>query len=300
MKQFIYLDTNIVNSIIAQNENGLTKDTKTESSSTIDKKAHSSIDSKIKGNMEGGIAKLAKLQGQIDLGAEIGRENGNSSTKRELIEKTMHDASFNIAYEYIKANKIIIGNETFDDCGEYIELSRVFDFVDLNYLEGLFSSNGMLDYLKKTTENEIKKGTQQIIDGLNREQRRTSMAQISDKIKRMVDEKNKEYDDISEAINVFKKMIPYSRMLISNDGYLIPLDEQFFRVNPSSVGFMYGGEITCVGMISNIIGKDTNPNDESNIFATLQYLINECLRTILPTKQNNICVVHPIAVYYNK
>lgn len=25
---------------------------------------------------------------------------------------------------------------------------------------------------------------------------------------------------------------------------------------------MYGGDITCVGMITNIIGKDTNPEDE--------------------------------------
>ena len=123
--------------------------------------------------------------------------------------------------------------------------------------------------------------------------------QISSEIKKTIDEKNKEYDNISDIINAFKKMIPYSRMLISNDGYLIPLDEKYFRVNPTSIGFMYGGDITCVGMITNIIGKDTNPEDEKNIFASLQFSVNEALRAILPTKEENICVIHPIAIYYN-
>lgn len=87
-------------------------------------------------------------------------------------------------------------------------------------------------------------------------------------------------------------------MLISNDGYLVPLNLKYFRVDPIDLGFKYGGEITCVGMITNIIGKDTNPNDDKNIFATLQFTANEVLRSILPTSQNNLCIVHPIAVYY--
>ena len=87
-------------------------------------------------------------------------------------------------------------------------------------------------------------------------------------------------------------------MLISSDGYLIPLDEQYFRINPKNLGFKYGGEITCVGMITNIIGEDSKPNDENNIFATLQYTASEALRSLLPTKENNVCVIHPIAIYY--
>ena len=72
------------------------------------------------------------------------------------------------------------------------------------------------------------------------------------------------------------------------------------KLDYSNIGFMYGGDITCVGMITNIIEKDTNPNDDKSIFATLQFSVNEVLRSILPTKEENICVIHPIAVYYNK
>ncbi len=64
--------------------------------------------------------------------------------------------------------------------------------------------------------------------------------------------------------------------------------------------YKYGGEITCVGMVTNIIGEDANPCDEKNIFATLQFSVNEVLRSFLPTDEVNLCVLHPIAVFYNK
>lgn len=95
-------------------------------------------------------------------------------------------------------------------------------------------------------------------------------------------------------------LIPYNRMLISSDGYLVPLNTKYFRVDPLDLGFKYGGEITCVGMITNIIGEDTNPNDDNNIFATVQFTANEVLRSILPTNENNLCVIHPIAIYYGR
>ena len=36
-----------------------------------------------------------------------------------------------------------------------------------------------------------------------------------------------------------------------------------------------------------------------NILASLQFYINEALKAILPTKEENICVIHPIVIYYN-
>ncbi len=53
-------------------------------------------------------------------------------------------------------------------------------------------------------------------------------------------------------------------------------------------------------IITNIIGKDTNPDDNSNVFASLQFSINELLRQLLPTKEENLYVVSPLAVYYEK
>ena len=87
---------------------------------------------------------------------------------------------------------------------------------------------------------------------------------------------------------------------MSQDGYLIPLDDKYFRIDPSNLGFKYGGEMTCVGIVTNIIGESTNPGDSSNIFATMQFTANEALRKILPTTEGDLCVIHPIAVFYGQ
>ena len=180
----------------------------------------------------------------------------------------------------------------------YVELTRVFDVVDFDYLERIFSEGGLIEYLKKTEKEKIETTASVATESLNRSQQRSNSNAIRAKIKEAVAASGKQYDGIKEIIDMVRQIIPYNRMLISSDGYLIPLDDRYFRIDAQNLGFKYGGEITCVGMITNIIGEDTDPNDSQNIFATLQFSVNEVLRQLLPTKERNLCVIHPIAVYY--
>ena len=158
--------------------------------------------------------------------------------------------------------------------------------------------NDATAYLKKTEKEKIETTASVATESLNRSQQRSNSNAIRAKIKEAVAASGKQYDGIKEIIDMVRQIIPYNRMLISSDGYLIPLDDRYFRIDAQNLGFKYGGEITCVGMITNIIGEDTDPNDSQNIFATLQFSVNEVLRQLLPTKERNLCVIHPIAVYY--
>ena len=117
-------------------------------------------------------------------------------------------------------------------------------------------------------------------------------------IQKAITTNNKQYEEIASIIKALRSFIPYDRLLVSNDGYLIPLDDKYFRVDPKYLGFKYGGEITCVGMVTNMIEKETNSVDSTNIFATIQHTANGILRILLPTVQQKIYIVHPIAVYY--
>lgn len=87
-------------------------------------------------------------------------------------------------------------------------------------------------------------------------------------------------------------------MYISNKGYIIPIDDRYLRDYPESFGFKYGGSMTCLGYVTNIIGKDTHIEDNSNAFASLQHGINESLRSILPLSDDNLYIITPIAIYY--
>lgn len=298
MKQFLYLDIDIVNSIIAQTNNGLINTLSNEQE--ISESESDSINSTVQadGTIGGKLFGLAKAE--IDLSGKLEAiENGvSASVSREIISKTLHDAAFDIAYSNISPKKFKMGEQNSDDYGDYVELTRVFDFVDIEYLDKLFDKDGLIDFFKKTSKEKIEAELNAATDGMNREQLRTVSSKIKGEIKKLVDASNKQYDDVHEMIKAFKQLLPYSRMLISSDGYLIPLDDKYFRINPANLGFKYGGEVTCVGMITNIIGTDTNPCDDKNIFATLQFTVNEALRAILPTKEENLCVIHPIAVFY--
>lgn len=150
----------------------------------------------------------------------------------------------------------------------------------------------------KNKTDQIEDEVEKIKGGYTKEQLRTAGINFKNEIKKAIAVSNKQFNDIKVIIRALRGLIPYNRMLISNDGYLILLNTKYFRVDPIDLGFKYGGEITCVGMVTNIIGEDTNPNDDKNIFTTIQFTANEVLRSILPTNQDNFCVVHPIAIYY--
>ena len=298
MKQFLYLDTDIVNSIIAQSEKGLVQEQSEESESNKAKSTHINGGIEGSGATEGSFLKLAKAEASLSLSGELGKEFSSATTSREIISKVLHDAAFDIAYTYIQPQKFVVGENNSDEYGDYVELTRVFDFVDMDYLENLFSKNGLVDFLKKTSKEKIETEVNKATDGMNREQLRTAGKAIKSELKKLIADSDKQYDDIHDIIVAFRQLMPYTRMLISHDGYLIPMDDKYFRINPNNLGFKYGGEITCVGMITNIIGADTDPTDPKNIFATLQFTVNEVLRTILPTDAQNLCVIHPIAVFY--
>ncbi len=298
MKQFLYLDTDIVNSIIAQSDQGLIQSFTDEQVSSDTESDSSKIVANVKAQLGGSLAKLVKAEANLSGNLESVESNSSIATSREIISKTMHDAAFSIAYNHIKPTVIEYGNQNEDDTGNYIEMKRVFDFVDFDYLEGLFEKDGIVEYIKKVAAEKIEIEAEKVREGYNREQLRQIGSKFKTEVKKVIDESNKSYDEISTILKVLRKLMPYNRMLISNDGYLIPLNTRYFRVDPIDLGFKYGGEITCVGMITNIIGEDTDSNDDNNIFATLQYTVNNILRKILPTSQSNLCVIHPIAIYY--
>jgi len=138
---------------------------------------------------------------------------------------------------------------------------------------------------------------QTVVDSSSRDSRRKSGSILKQEIKKIVDGNNKQYDDIADVIKVIKNIVPYNKMLVSHDGYLIPLEDKYFRDNPNTIGFKYGGTMTCVGYISNVIKKDSEP-DQSSIFGSLQHIVNEIIRLLIPTQEGNLLILHPIALYY--
>ena len=299
MKQFIYLDTDIVNSIIKKKKKGLVLETASEHEDTAGKENTKTGNISLDGFVSGGIWKFAQAQAELNGTGGLELNSHSQTVLKEIATKTLHDAAFDIAYEQIKAE---YGTAPTDaDLGSFVELTQFFDFVDLEYIENLFSDkNSFLDFMKKTDKEKIEAQTaNEISVNLNREQRRKNGNELGNRVQELVDANNKQYENMSDMVKAMRQIVPYKRMLVSSDGYLIPLEDKYFRDNPQTMGFKHGGYVTCVGYITNVIGETSTPNSD-NIFAQLQYMVNQVLISILPTKEKDLFVVHPIAIYYGE
>lgn len=156
MKQFLYLDVDIVNSIIAQSEQGLIQSLSNEQVSSETESDNSKMAANISAKLGGSLVKLVKAEANLSGSLESVEGGSSTLTSREIISKTMHDAAFDIAYSHISPIKFVNGDQSADDTGNYIEMTRVFDFVDFDYLEGLFKEEGIIDYIKKIQLRKLK------------------------------------------------------------------------------------------------------------------------------------------------
>ena len=298
MKQFIYLDTDIVNSIIAQKDKGLVLETASEHEDTSGNEHGKAGNLTFNGSASGGIWKFAQAQAELSGTGEVSFNKHSQTVLKEIATKTLHDAAFDIAYEQIRGEYDLSLENA--DLGSYVELTQAFEFVDLVYIEGLFSKGSFIDFLKKSEREKIEQELNESVSSeLNRGQQRKGGVDVKKEIKKLLDANDKQYDDIAEIIKAIRQMIPYDRMLVSHDGYLIPLEDKYFRDNPQTMGFKHGGYITCVGYITNVIGETSDATSE-NIFSQLQTLVNQALVSMLPTKEKDLFVVHPIAIYYGQ
>ena len=89
MKQFLYLDTDIVNSIIAQSEKGLIQEQSEENGSDKKKGTHISGSMEGSGTAGGSFLKLAKAEANLSLSGELGKEYVSSTTSREIISNEL-------------------------------------------------------------------------------------------------------------------------------------------------------------------------------------------------------------------
>lgn len=105
------------------------------------------------GSVGGGIWKFAQAQAELSGSGNLTLNSHSQTVLKEIATKTLHDAAFDIAYEQIH-NEYDMDPQS-ADLGSYIELTQTFEFVDLGYIESLFSESGFISFLKKQKEKKL-------------------------------------------------------------------------------------------------------------------------------------------------
>ena len=293
MRRFIYLDTDTLNSYLAQMFDGLIQSHSNEKEDAIGKENQNVL----KGTANGELA--LKLFGKgIDASLEAAYERlktvTNEETFRDVQTKIMHDNAFDHFFAYLEEKELLnAGNEI----GRFISINDEFYIFDIEFYQHLFDKNGFVSMLEDIQKEETEKELKQQFEGLDRAQRRDNVIQnrLKEAIKKHTEETHKEYAGIKKLLDLFASIIPYPQILrISN--YIVVLNQAYLRDSLKTAAFKYGGKVNVVGYITNKVTSQA----ETPISAFSS--INQSLNTIMNMffdNANEMYIVHPVAIYYN-
>ena len=291
MRRFIYLDTETLNSYIAQIYDGLIK-THEENTQQIDESSEESSHS-ISPNAAIDFTLLGKgMEGKIEYIFKSLKANKDSTLINKVETKMLHDNAFDLLINHInKHEDLKDGN-----IGKFIELFNSFYILDFLYYKELFNDANFINFLIdssmvniiKEIENEKSKLT------TGTPNKKQIIKEIDNKLAAFRKEQESEYSNALKLIDIITKIIPYQRVLCIND-CIVTLSDEFIRDNIQMSSFKYGGKIKVFGYITNIIHKNTDQN--LPIFAEI---INKINSAILPeiVNKDEVKIIHPIAIYY--
>jgi hypothetical protein len=244
----------------------------------------------IEGQASADLKILGKgIEADVDSSLESNRQKKSSDSYSNSMEKIIFDEAVEKFEKYLSDNHCL---EDIDGIGNFIKIEKEMFIVDLEYYKNIFSNDSVLNFIKTITVNEryITKESEIVKTG-NGNKATYDKDKLYKEIKKEVD---KEYDEVSKNIEAVLNIVPYNKFGIMDD-YLISLDDEYFRDKTKVVAFKYGGKMTLLGHLTNIVNNDVN-SDESNIFSTFPSIINTFMLTFFNKKQ--IKIVHPIAIYY--
>lgn len=293
MKRFLYYNQDSVNSLLAQIEQGLLikKDSGKEETTSLSSTAEMRSD--ITGDLSAKVLGIgASVQGDIqasDADTEI-----TTKMIRNIQEKALHDYAFEKVYEYIIGNDMIKNEDP--KIGDYILINEVPTFLDFNYFQALFAENGAVklanDQSKKQIDDLLTELRQSVPKGTQIPAPiKAQIKELENKIKSAEPERK----EMAKTIEAIRNTLPYNRFVMT-DNMLIPLDDENFRDDPNIVAFKYGGCISALGYVTNIVIESESVTPD-NDFAPLYDAINKIMLSMFHNKKK-IYIVHPIALYY--
>lgn len=288
MKRFLYYNQDSVNSFLAQIEQGLLvkKSDGEETSDTASTSTGTRAD--VTGDLSAKVFGIgAALKGDIQ-GEETVSEAATSLIQ-QVHEKVLHDYAFEMVYEYIADNHL--ANNTNPQIGDIILVKEQPVFMDFKYMQGLFADNGA----SKLVNEQNKKKYEELKASTKSKEVPALLKIQMEQLKAAVANAETERKEMAKTIEVIRNTLPFKRFVMANN-MLIPLDDESLRDDPDTVAFKYGGNMTIVGYVTNIISTE-KPVQEGNKLINLYSSINQIMLKLYEGHEK-IYVVHPVAIFY--
>ena len=292
MRRFIYLDTDTLNSYLAQIFDGLiqSEDSETQHQKKVNRQ------NSVTTSLAGKIA--FKLFGKgVDATAQATYQHLKTVADDEMVRdvqtKIMHDNAFDQFMNYLHEHNLLKGA----DVGDFLIVKDEFYIFDIAFYQKLFVKDGFVDMLTQIQDMNTRKEAEKQTEEFAREQRRSKIVQgkVNETVQEALDKNHENWDSLKKMVEMLAAIIPYPRILcISN--YAVVLDEKYMRDNISTAAFKYGGKITVVGYITNKVMAQAN--SPISTFSGIGNSMNT-LTKLFFENIDEMYIVHPVAIYYD-
>lgn len=291
MKEIIYLDTNLVNSLLAQQNAGLVTKLVNENSES-DSNAEGGFDQTAT-SVSGGVSTLIKAG--VNHSA-IENENYNivfSRSNRNLIETALDDYSLDLLLQELENDKLLKSSDFRD--GDFVFVVGKLDFFDFEQLKNVSTFDEIEDILPEY--DEFKK----LQSEYKRVKNNTRKEQLKDEISR---NGWNNLESIRSMSAYFERLFPSSNLAkVSNTISVLP--KEFMKVPTAQLSLMQlsGRQIKILGICSSTFDEQT-PSDLS-MMANSMEVLKKAPTAILTIMLDSFGLVssgdyliRPIAIYY--
>lgn len=304
MREYLYIDDVEVNSLLAQENKGITTSkTVTESNSTSSNHS-TTVGGEAKGGGEGRIPFLAKAQGELAIHYDSTNAGGIENTDQTAVDTVLNDYVVTLLENYLK-NKVKNGysNVEVSDIVNVAEAPHLYDF------ETMYNSTDH-DLLKKVMQFSVKDDIDKIKEKYNNAISKNSSlkSRLKQKQKQEIKEIESENDKSLEgldSINLLgeygKKIFPNTIILASNR-YIAYAKTKDFRMNTTQLNSIANSprKMHVLGIVENKL--ETNPMDaEINDISDISKLGSSFTTALLfnfAIAKVGMLVLKPLVIYY--
>lgn len=303
MKDYIYLDQELVNSTLAQIDNGLNTKMSATASSTETSNDESSTASK--SNFEGGFPGV--LKASIELSSAEKKSNGFTAGQSEMIDTILHDSAVDLMME--KLSDQLIENPANATNGNYIHALSSYRIYDFDLISKVTGS----DYAPTFANLDSVKALRQVELDLARARLSTSkdkkaMLLLLDARKKELENQiygseNETFNDIHQFTKMANALLP-NTIFIRTESAAILGDKKNFRINSAQIQTIANldRKIHIIGIVTGI-QKETHAdgefeelkNQELNMIPGM--MIDVLLASFDLLKENDR-FIKPIAIFF--
>lgn len=322
MKEIIYLDTDIMNSLLAQLDQGLIDNYSIEELASTTESSSATTDSGTDHGFKGGLTfdTGALPGGSMDFSFNKGGKEtegqissqGFTESQRDLLNKQFHDYSLDILIMKLHDEKLI--KEDHIQEGDLIQNEGQFDFYDFSLIkkaanadtwdkmmrwEDIEMENDFTDHEAQKISNKIKKG-HSLTKKENRIKKEALIAHEANIERRKITKVMSMLEDHSSITNKLFKNLTF----VKTNNLVGLLKKDFLRESTESLSFR-GKNTRKAKFLGRVIGvkdeiiNDTNLSDftPSEINRIPNILLNILLGSFNILEVGDI-LISPIAVYY--